>query len=358
MRGSDKTSGSLFSYVDLEARVPAGHPLRVIRGIVNDALADLDAEFARLYEGRGRASIAPERLLRASLLQAFYSIRSERQLMEQIDYNLLFRWFVGLGIDDPVWDHSTFSKNRDRLLEADVAARFLEAVLRHNKVRRFLSDDHFSVDGTLVEAWASMKSVRAKDGSDEPPGPGRNAQADFHGTPRRNDTHESATDPDARLYRKGPGQPAKLCFMGHALIENRHGLVVAAAASEAGGAAERHAALAMIEARADRPKRITLGADKGYDAQDFVNELRSMAVTPHVARKTRYSAIDNRTARHAGYATSQRRRKLVEEAFGWAKTIGGLARVKLRGLPRIRYQFTFAMAAYNLIRMPKLLAAT
>jgi len=358
MRGSDKTSGALFSYVDLEDRVPAGHPLRVIREIVNDALADLDADFARLYEGRGRASIAPERLLRASLLQAFYSIRSERQLMEQIDYNLLFRWFVGLGIDDPVWDHSTFSKNRDRLLEADVAARFLEAVLRHNKVRRFLSDDHFSVDGTLVEAWASMKSVRAKDGSDEPPGPGRNAQADFHGKARRNDTHESTTDPDARLYRKGPGQPAKLCFMGHALIENRHGLVVAAAVSAAGGTAERNAALAMIEARADRAKRITLGADKGYDAQDFVNELRSMAVTPHVARKARHSAIDKRTARHAGYATSQRRRKLVEEAFGWAKTIGGLARVKLRGLPRIRYQFTFAMAAYNLIRMPKLLAAT
>jgi len=370
MRGSDKTSGSLFSYVGLEDRVPATHPLRVIREIVNDALADLDADFARLYEGRGRASIAPERLLRASLLQAFYSIRSERQLMEQIDYNLLFRWFVGLGIDDPVWDHSTFSKNRDRLLEADVAARFLEAVLRHKKVHRFLSDDHFSVDGTLVEAWASMKSVRAKDGSDEPPGPGRNGEADFHGKTRRNDTHESMTDPDARLYRKGPGQPAKLCFMGHALIENRHGLVVAAAASAAGGGAERNAALAMIEARADRAKRITLGADKGgacpwaglwpdpRNAQDFVNELRSMAVTPHVARKARHSAIDKRTARHAGYATSQRRRKLVEEAFGWAKTIGGLARVKLRGLPRIRYQFTFAMAAYNLIRMPKLLAAT
>lgn len=357
MRGPDKTSGSLFSYVDLEDRVPAAHPLRVVREIVNDALETLDAEFARLYDGRGRASIAPERLLRASLLQAFYSIRSERQLMEQIDYNLLFRWFVGLGIDDPVWNHSTFSKNRDRLFEADVAASFLEAVLRHNKVRRFLSDDHFSVDGTLVEAWASMKSVRARDGSDDGSGPGRNGEADFRGTTRKNDTHESVTDPDARLYRKGPGQPAKLCFMGHALIENRHGLVVAAEVSEATGAAERIAALAMIEARADRPKRITLGADKGYDAQDFVNELRSMAVTPHVARKARHSAIDNRTARHGGYATSQRRRKLVEEAFGWAKTIGGLARVKLRGLPRIRYQFTFAMTAYNLIRMPKLLAA-
>ncbi|RIA56052.1 IS4 family transposase [Dichotomicrobium thermohalophilum] len=308
MRGSDKTSGSLFSYIDLEDRVPAGHPLRVIREIVNDALADLDADFARLYEGRGRASIAPERLLRASLLQAFYSIRSERQLMEQIDYNLLFRWFVGLGIDDPVWDHSTFSKNRDRLLEADVAARFLEAVLRHKKVRRFLSDDHFSsrsrrpaapVDGTLVEAWASMKSVRAKDGSDEPPDRGAGAQADFHGKARRNDTHESTTDPDARLYRKGPGQPTRLCFMGHALIENRHGLVVAAAVSKAGGAAERNAALAMIETRADRARRITLGADKGYDAKDFVNELRAMAVTPHVARKARHSAIDKRTARHA-----------------------------------------------------------
>ena len=224
MRGSDKASGSLFSYVDLEARIPSNHPLRVIREIVNDTLASLDAEFSRLYEDTGRESIAPERLLRASLLQAFYSVRSERQLMEQLDYNLLFRWFVGLGIDDPVWDHSTFSKNRDRLLDADVAAKFLAAVLRHGKVKRFLSDDHFSVDGTLIEAWASLKSFRAKDGSDEPPSPGRNGERQFKGEKRKNDTHSSTTDPDAKLYRKSHHAAAKLSYIGHALAENRHGL--------------------------------------------------------------------------------------------------------------------------------------
>src|SRR5665648_53460 len=225
MRGSDQRSGSLFSYIDVEERVPQAHPIRVIKAIVDDVLVSLDAEFERLYQGTGRQSIAPERLLRASLVQAFYSVRSERQLMEQIGYNILFRWFVGLGMDDCVWDHSTFSKNRDRLLDADVAAKFLEAVLRHPKVKRFLSDDHFSVDGTLVEAWASLKSFRARDGRDEPPSPGRNGERDFHGERRANDTHESTTDPEAKLYRKGNGQPAKLCYMGHALIENRHGLV-------------------------------------------------------------------------------------------------------------------------------------
>jgi transposase len=364
MRGSDKTSGSLFSYVDLETRVPQSHPLRVIRGIVNEVLASLDSEFERLYEGRGRESIAPERLLRASLLQAFYSVRSERQLVEQIDYNLLFRWFVGLGIDDGVWDHSTFSKNRDRLLEADVAAKFLEAVLRHKKVKHFLSEDHFSVDGTLMEAWASMKSFRAKDGSGEPPahsgGDGqsksRNAEVDFHGHKRRNDTHESVTDPDARLYKKGKGQPAKLCFMGHALIENRHGLVVRADASTATGTAERETALDLIgHHTSGHLRRVTLGGDKAYDAASFVSDLREFAITPHVAAKDKGSAIDARTTCHPGYAVSQKKRKLVEEAFGWAKTIAGLTKVKVRGLPRVRYAFTFAMAAYNLIRMPKLL---
>jgi transposase len=357
MRGSDATSGSLFSYVDLEERVPAKHPLRTIRGIVNDVLASLDAEFERLYEGTGRQSIAPERLLRASLLQAFYSVRSERQLMEQIDYNLLFRWFVGLGIDDAVWDHSTFSKNRDRLLDADVAAKFLEAVLRHPKVKRFLSEEHFSVDGTLVEAWASLKSFRAKDGSDGPPAPGRNGERDFHKEKRTNDTHESTTDPDAKLYKKARGREAKLCFMGHALIENRHGLVVQADATAANGTAEREAALAMINRQApDTSNRLTLGADKAYDASAFVTDLRQMCVTPHVAQKARSSAIDGRTTRHGGYAVSQRKRKLVEEAFGWGKTIAGLAKMKVRGLPRVRFKFTFAMAAYNLIRMPRLLA--
>jgi transposase len=338
----------------------------VIKGIVDDVLVSLDAEFARLYEGTGRQSIAPERLLRASLLQAFYSVRSERQLMEQIDYNLLYRWFVGLGIDDPVWDHSTFSKNRDRLLDADVAAKFLEAVLRHPKVKRFLSNDHFSVDGTLVEAWASLKSFRAKDGSDEPPSAGRNGERDFHGEKRPNDTHASTTDPDAKLFRKGNGQPAKLCFLGHALMENRSGLVVQAHLGQASGTAEREAAIDMLNRHSPgSSRRITLGADKGYDAASFVGELRQMAVTPHIARndattktgKRRRSAVDGRTTRHAGYAVSQRVRKRIEEAFGWAKTVAGLAKTKLRGTQRVAFKFTFAMAAYNLIRMPRLLAA-
>ena len=365
MRGSDATSGSLFSYVDVEARIPARHPLRVIREIANDALASLDGEFEALYEGTGRQSIAPERLLRASLLQAFYSVRSERLLMEQINYNLLFRWFVGLGIDDAVWDHSTFSKNRDRLLDADVAAKFLEAVLRHAKVKRFLSDEHFTVmpeacfqhDGTLVEAWASMKSFRAKDGSDEPPAAGRNGERDFKGEQRANDTHASTTDPDAKLYRKGRGQGAKLCFMGHALTENRHGLVVKADATVANGTAEREAASSMIDRHAPgTSNRLTLAADKAYDTAAFVADLRQKCVTPHVAQKARSSAIDGRTTRHPGYAESQKKRKLVEEAFGWAKSIAGMAKVKVRGLPRVRFQFTFTMAAYNLIRMPRLLA--
>jgi transposase len=342
--------------VDLEERVPVRHPLRKIRQIVNDALATLDAEFSKLYASEGRPSIAPEKLLRASLLQAFYSIRSERQLMEQLDYNLLFRWFVGLGIDDAVWDHSTFSKNRDRLLDADVAVKFMAAVLAHREVKPLLSNDHFSVDGTLVEAWASLKSFRAKDGSDEPPSPGRNGERDFHGEKRANDTHESTTDPDAKLYRKSSNTAAKLCFIGHALAENRHGLIVQADATKASSRAEREAAIAMIERHSPgSERRLTLAADKGYDTRGFVAECRRMCVTPHVAAKVRHSAVDGRTTRHANYAVSQRKRKLIEEAFGWAKTIAGLAKVKVRGLDRVRHQFTFAMAAYNLIRMPKLL---
>ena len=288
MRGGDERSGLLFSYVDLEARVGKEHPLRAIRGVVNDALAALSGEFSALYSRSGRPSIPPEKLLRAMLLQAFYSIRSERRLMERLEFDLLFRWFVGLGVDDAAWDHSTFSKNRDRLLEGDVAAKLLGAVLAQPRVKRLLSTDHFSVDGTLVEAWASMKSFRPKDGSDEPPTPGggRNREADFHGQKRTNETHASTTDPEARLYRKGPGKEAKLSFMGHALMENRNGLVVDACLTEANGHAERNAALPMIEPRADRPRPITLGADKAYDAEDFVNELRSMNVTPHVAQNT------------------------------------------------------------------------
>ncbi len=356
MRGSDEQMGSLFSFVDLEERVPAKHPLRKIRQIVNDALATLDGEFSRLYASEGRPSIAPEKLLRASLLQAFYSIRSERQLMEQLDYNLLFRWFVGLGVDDPVWVPTVFTKNRDWLLDVEVAAKFMAAVLAHREVKPLLSNDHFSVDGTLVEAWASLKSFRAKDGSDEPPSPGRNGERDFHGEKRANDTHGSTTDPDAKLYRKSSNTAAKLCFIGHALAENRHGLIVQADATTASSRAEREAAIAMIERHSPgSERRLTVAADKGYDTKGFVAECRRMCVTPHVAAKVRHSAVDGRTTRHASYAVSQRKRKLIEEAFGWAKTVAGLAKVKVRGLDRVRHQFTFAMVAYNLIRMPKLL---
>ena len=360
MRGGDNRTGELFSYVDLEARVRRDHPVRAIRTIVNEALSALGLEFARLYSPIGRPSIPPEQLLRAMLLQAFYSIRSERLLMERLEYDLLFRWFVGIGVDDAAWDHSVFSKNRDRLLEGDIAAKFLAAVLAQPKVNKLLSSDHFSVDGTLIEAWASMKSVKPKDGSGEPPvqGGGRNAEADFHGQKRSNDTHASTTDPDARLYRKGKGKETKLCFIGHGLMENRHGLLVDACLTLAGGHAERVAALHMIEPRADRPTAITLGADKAYDAEDFVNELRSMNATPHVAQNTsgRSSAIDGRTTRHGGYAVSQRIRKRIEEAFSWIKTVAGQEKTSFRGRDRVAWAFTFAAAAYNLVRLPKLIA--
>ena len=358
MRGSDGRAGSLFSYVDLESRVPAAHPLRPIRLIVNEALVDLSAAFARLYAPLGRPSIPPEQLLRALLLQAFYSVRSERQLMERLDFDLLFRWFVGLGIDDPVWDHSTFSKNRDRLLQGDVAAEFLATLLDRPQVRRLLSNEHFSVDGTLIQAWSSLKSFRPKDGSGEPPTAGRNGARDFHGERLSNQTHASATDPDARLYRKGSGMEAKLCFLGHALMENRNGLVVDAELTRASGHAERLAALAMLD-RLPTVGPATLGADKGFDAKDFVAELRERNVTPHIAQNTsgRKSALDGRTTRHAGYAASQRARKRIEEAFGWIKTSAGQARTRLRGVERVRWSFTLAAAAYNLIRLPKLLAS-
>src|SRR3984885_11093062 len=356
MRGDDERSGSLFSYVDLEARVGKDHPLRTIRGVVNEALASLSSEFSALYALMGRPSIPPEKLLRV-----FYTIRSERQLMERLEFDLLFRWFVGMGVDDRTWDHSTFSKNRERLLEGDIAAKLLSAVMAQPRVKRLLSCDHFSVDGTLIEAWASMKSFRPRDGSDDPPpsGGGRNREADFHGQKRSNETHASTTDPEARLYRKGPGKEAKLCLMGHALMENRNGLVVDACLTEANGHAERIAALHMIEPRADRPRPITLGADKAYDAEDFVNELRSMNATPHVAQNTsgRSSAIDGRTTRHAGYTVSQRIRKRIEEAFSWIKAVAGQDRTKFRDRERVGWAFTFAAAAYNLARLPKLLKA-
>jgi transposase len=365
MRGSDERSGSLFSYVDLEARVRGDHPLRPIREVANAALNDLSSAFTALYTDFGRPSIAPEKLLRAMLLQAFYGIRSERQLMERLEFDLLFRWFVGLGVDDPAWDHSTFSKNRDRLLEGEIAAKFMAAVLAQPKVKRLLSSDHFSVDGTLIEAWASIKSFRRKDGSDDDrQGPGRNAERNFHKEKRSNETHQSTTDPEARLYKKGDGQPAKLCYMGHALMENRHGLAVGGGVSQATGTAEREKALELIDGRRHRRRRITLGADKAYDTQ-FVHDLRDRSVTPHIAidghlsktGKRRKTAVDGRTTRHAGYDISQRCRKRIEEVFGWIKSSAGLAKVKLRGRERVDAAFTLALAAYNLIRLPKLLRA-
>jgi transposase len=367
MRGIDERSGTLFSYVDLEARVPSDHPLRLIREISNAALSELTEDFSKLYTNFGLPSISPERLLRAMLLQAFHGIRSERQLMERIEFDLLFRWFVGLGVDDPAWDHSTFTKNRDRLLEGEIAAKFLRAVLAHPKVKRLLSSEHFSVDGTLIEAWASIKSFCHKDGGDgDGNGPGGNAERNFHKEKRSNETHESTTDPEARLYKKSDGQPARLCYMGHALMENRHGLAVAGGVSQASGTAEREAALELVDHHRGRSKRrLTLGADKAYDLRQFVADLRARCVTPHIAihghvnkyGTPRAAAIVQRATRHAGYDISQRCRKRIEEVFGWIKGSAGLARVKLRGRLRVDGVFTLALAAYNLIRLPKLLAA-
>jgi transposase len=357
MRGEDRQSGGLFSYVDLEARVPADHPLRPIRTIVDDALSGLSGEFEALYSHLGRPSIAPERLLRALLLQAFYSVRSERLLIEQLDYNLLYRWFVGLGIDDPVWHPTAFTTNRERLLGGEVAGRFLAAVLDRPEVKRLLSDEHFTVDGTLVEAWASLKSFRPKDDRDDPPGGGRNGERDFHGERRRNDSHASTTDPDARLFRKGHGKEARLSFMGHLLMENRSGLVVGAGLTQASGFAEREAAVMLVEGVPGR-HRITIGADRAYDTASFVAGLRQLNATPHVAQNTsgRRSRIDGRTVRHPGYRASQRARKRIEEAFAGVKTIAGQAKTRFRGTVRVGWAFTLA-AAYNLIRLPKLLGA-
>jgi transposase len=389
MRGTDETSGSLFSYVDLEARIPAKHPLRKIRQVVTAALASLDAEFEALYPDFGRPSIPPEWLIRASLLQILFSVRSERQLMEQMQYNLLFRWFVGLGIDDAVWVPTVFTKNRDRLLTTEMSRKVMAAILAHREVAPLLSDDHFSVDGTLVKAWASMKSFQPKAGdtsSDDDPGspPGsegaaedpleptetetapmprptrqnRNAEVDFRGEKRSNATHTSITDPDARLYKKSPGTGAMLCFMGHALMENRSGLIVQGDLTQADGHAERRAALDMIHRHSPGSTRqLTLGADKGFDAAEFVADLRQACVTPHVAQKSRYSAIDARTTRHEGYALSIKHRKRIEEAFGWAKTVGGMAQTVYRGVERVRARFILTMAANNLARLPRLLAA-
>ncbi len=357
MRGEDVREASLFSYVDLESRVPRDHPLRSIRALVDQTLERLWGDFETLYADSGRSSVPPEQLLRALLLQAFYSIRSERQLMEQLDYNLLFRWFVGLQIDDRVWHPTTFTKNRERLLQGQIARRFLYELMNLAEVTRLLSDEHFSIDGTMIDAWASMKSVRPRDDDDGPSGGGgRNADVDFRGQRRTNETHASTTDPQARLYRKGPGQPARLCYLGHALMENRSALILGTALTPATGTAERQAALAMIDARAAARRR-TLALDAGYHDRTFVRSLRQRRVTPHIAMKRRYNSIDGRTTRHAGYAISMRIRKRIEEFFGWAKDVGGVRKTRFIGPDKVGWQLEFAAAAYNLIRLPKLMGA-
>jgi transposase len=342
----------MFSYVSPEQRVPSDHPLRRIRQFVDEILREMSAEFDTLYAAVGRPSIPPERLLRAQLLQIFYSIRSERLLMEQLDYNILFRWFVGLEMDEPVWVPTVFTKNRDRLLTQAIARSFFQRVVE--RAAGLLSDEHFTVDGTLIEAWASQKSFQPKDGP--PDGDGRN----FHGQARTNDTHASTTDPDAKLYRRSDHGEARLSYLGHLLIENRHGLIVDATATTAHGYAERDAAATMLYARARRQplQRRTVGADKGYDTADFVEVLRALRTTPHVTQNVKRqggSAIDRRTTRHPGYAQSQHARPRIEPAFGWLKTIGGLRKIKLRGLPKVTWLVVFASAAFNLLRLPKLL---
>jgi transposase len=356
MRGADERSGSMFSYVSLEERVPPDHPLRAIRRITDRALERLSPRFGTLYIQFGRPSVPPEKLLRALLLQALYTIRSERQLLEQLDYNLLFRWFVGLGIDDPVWSPTTFTKNRDRLLDGDIAAAFFEAVLIHADTAHLLSHEHFTVDGTLLEAWASHKSFKPRATPPEGPSMGGNASVNFRGERRTNATHQSTTDPDARLYKKADGRPAQLAYAGHLLMENRCGLMVNARVTPADGFGERDAALVMAETVPGG--RITVGMDKGYDYPGFVAALRQMDVTPHVAQNTtaRRSAIDARTTRHPGYAVSQRKRKLVEQAFGWMKTVGGLRKLRHRGGRLVGWIFMFSAAAYNIVRMRRLLA--
>lgn len=356
MRGSDPKQPVIFSYVALEDRVPKDHPLRVIREIVDRVLEDLSGDFSQMYARTGRPSVPPEQLLKALLIQVLFSVRSERQLMEQLDYNLLFRWFVGLNADDPVWSATTFSKNRDRLLAADIAVHFFQGVVEQARRRHLLSSDHFTVDGTLLEAWASQKSFRPKNGDPPEGGTGsRNTEVDFRGQKRSNETHASTTDPDARLARK-KGKEAKLCYLASVLMENRSGLLIDAEARHATGRAEVETALAMLERQCPTGRRRTLGADKLYDTREFVAGCRALGVTPHVAQNTsgRSSAIDGRTTRHPGYTVSQRQRKKVEEGFGWGKTVGLLRKLRHRGMARVDWIFTFTAAAYNLVRMRSL----
>jgi transposase len=354
MRGSDEQTTHMFSYVVPEHRVRQDHPLRAIRRMTDEALVTLSPRFDRMYSDIGRPSIPPEQLLRALLLQSLYTIRSERLLMEEIDYSILFRWFIGLGMDDEIWSPTTFSKNRDRLLEGDVAAAFFDAVVGQARQAGVLSDEHFTVDGTLLEAWASLKSFRRTDaGPTEPPDDPGNPTVNFHGESRRNDTHQSTTDPDALLARKGNGREAKLSYAGHVLLDNRHGLVANVCVTAATGTAEREAALLLLDTA---PYAATVGGDKGFDVPRFVADLRARGVTPHVAQKVTGSAIDGRTTRHDGYQISQQKRKLIEQVFGWMKTIGGLRKLRHCGGERVDWIVTFTAAAYNLVRLRNLLA--
>jgi len=353
MRGQDEQTSHMFSYVSPEQRVPADHPLRAMRALTDEALRSMSRRFAGLYATTGRPSIPPEQLLRALLLQVLYTVRSERLLMEELHYNLLFRWFVGVNMDDPVWHPTTFTKNRDRLLAGDVAAAFFDAVTAQARTAGLLSDEHVTVDGTQLEAWASLKSVQRRDaGPGEPPDDPGNPTVNFHGESRRNDTHESTTDPEAMLHRKGKGKEAKLADLGHVLLDNRQGLVANVCATHATGTAEREAAAVVLAASA--PPGSTVGADKGYDVASFVATVRGLAVPPHVAQKARWSATDGRTTRHAGYHVSQRKRKLVEQVLGWLKTVGGLRKLRHRGIERVDWQLTFAATAYNLVRLRNL----
>jgi len=358
MRGSDGRQDEMWSYVSAEERIPQDHPMRGMRLLVDRALKDLSPRFSKLYSDTGRPSIAPERLLRALLVQVLYTIRSERLLMEQLNYNILFRWFVGLTMDDRVWDATVFTKNRDRLLAGDIAEAFFAKVLAQARAEGLLSEEHFTVDGTLIEAWAGQKSFQRTDGSDRasPDDPG-NATVDFRGEKRSNATHASTTDPEARLYKKTKGSEAKLCYLGHLLMENRNGLAMSALVTQANGTAERIAAQVLIQ-EVRTPRRITVGGDKNYDTQDFVETCRRLDATPHVAQNTkrRSSAIDERTTRHPGYSVSQRKRKCIEEIFGWLKMVGLMRKTRHRGTDRVGWMFTFAVAAFNLVRIRNLTA--
>ena len=359
MRGQDHQQSDMFSYLSPEQRVRKDHPLRAIRTMADRALNNMSDRFDGMYANTGRPSIPPEKLLRAQLIQMLYSVRSERLLMEEIDYSLLFRWFVGMNLDEPVWDVTVFTKNRDRLLDGDVAREFLSEVVKQAQEKNLTSDEHFTVDGTLIEAWASLKSFQRKGEQNRTPDDPGNPTIDFHGEKRSNDTHESTTDPDALLARKGNGKEAKLSYNGNLLIENRNGLIVTTELFQANGTAERDAALVMLE-QIPGEHRVTVGADKAYDTKDFVAECRNLQVTPHVAQNTKRrggSALDERTTRHAGYAISQKKRKRIEESFGWLKTIALIRKVRHRGIHKVGWLFAFAAAAYNLVRMRNLLAS-